>query len=347
MAFPSIVDSTWVNSAGVSLNAGELRRADAAAFAGAGSALGVGGGVVRHGDTSLAVSVDGSDVVTVQPGAVLIPGNAVAGTGCYRSGLAAAITGALGARHASFSRIDLIVFRQLDTDVVGTHTAFTARVDVVPGIPSGSPGAPALPSMAVELARITVPPTGGGTGTVDSSFRTFATAIGGAIVVPSLARLPGAAAVWQRAIALDTGLQYEYDGTSWKRVGAWRTYTPALTGWSLHDGTLVGWWKPDADGFDFEIEYTIGSSDVHSSGGPIFSLPQTAAGSAASGFSLPNIGRAEMVNTGTTRRGWDALLNSSTTVRPVDPTTGLGVSPTSPWTWSTGDAMRLIGKGRL
>ena len=52
--------------------------------------------------------MDGSDNVTVQPGAVVIPGNAVSGTGCYRTALSAATTNALAARDAVNGRIDLM-----------------------------------------------------------------------------------------------------------------------------------------------------------------------------------------------------------------------------------------------
>lgn len=231
MAFPVVTDATWVLPSSVTLDAGELRRADSSAFAGVGSALGVGGGVVRHGDTSLAVTVDGSDNVTVQPGAVVIPGNAVAGTGCYRSALAAATTNALTARNATNARIDLVVYRQLDTDVVGSHGAYTARIDVIAGTPSATPAVPVLPSMAVELARITVPASGGGAASVDSSFRTYVAGIGGVIVVPTEARLPASAAKYQKARALDTGATYTFDGTVWNSNG-WQTLSlTAATGW--------------------------------------------------------------------------------------------------------------------
>lgn len=220
MALPLDLDSTWVNPASKQLDAGELRRADGALFAGDGSALGARGGIVRHGDTSLLVSVSASDVVTIQPGPVVIPGNAVSGTGCYRSALAAAVTGNLAARDATNSRIDLVVFRQLDTDVVGSHAAYTARIEILAGTPSSTPSAPALPSMAVELARIPVPVSGGGNASVDLSRRTYAVALGGILPVATEARLPVAAALWQKAVALDTGVEYQWDGTTWH--GAWR-----------------------------------------------------------------------------------------------------------------------------
>jgi hypothetical protein len=215
MTFPLDIEGTWFNT-GVSLDAGELRRADSGIFAGgAGLPLGVGAGVVRHSDTSLAVTIDGSDVVTVQPGAVVIPGNAVTGTGPYRAAVSTATTGSVTARNATNARIDLVVFRALDTDVVPGHGAYKTRVEIIAGTPSATPAVPTLPTMAVELARITVPNTGGGTATVDSSKRTYATAIGGELVVPTSTQLPASAAKYQRARSLATGLSYMYSGSVW------------------------------------------------------------------------------------------------------------------------------------
>lgn len=166
-------DGTWVNDAAVSLDAGELRRADATLFAS--------GGVVR----GLEVSVDASDVVTVQPGCAVIDGDDYAtGIGVYRGGTTAAAVGSLDARDATNSRIDLVVFRQLDDDVVASHDAHTQRIEIITGTPSATPSAPALPSLAVELARITVPVSGGAAATVNSSNRVSAAAAGADVTVP-------------------------------------------------------------------------------------------------------------------------------------------------------------------
>lgn len=204
------VDSTWVNPAAVEYHAAELRRADAATF--------VATGIVLDADDALAVTVDGSDQVTVQPGSVVIPADAVTGNGVYRAGLASATAAtALDARDATNGRIDLVVFRQLDTDVVGSHTAYTGRVEVITGTPSATPSVPAAPSMSVELARITVPVNGGAAASVDSSHRTYACAVGGVIPVGSSARLPATAPTHQRAVALDDGAGWTFDGTDWVR----------------------------------------------------------------------------------------------------------------------------------
>ena len=146
---------------GVATTALEQRLYDTAMFLGDGSNIGVRGGVVRHADTSLAVSVNGSDQVTIQAGACVIPG--ASGQGVWRGALAAA-TSAVGitARNSTNPRIDLVV-----AQATGTNITFKT----IDGTPAASPSAPALPAQHIELARITVPPVAGGAVTVDSSWR--------------------------------------------------------------------------------------------------------------------------------------------------------------------------------
>jgi hypothetical protein len=219
MPFPSNMDATWMEGA-VSFNAQELRRADTALAAGDGNGpLSPQGGIVRHNDNSLAVTVSVADVVTVQPGAVVIPGNSGTGNGIYRSALAVAETGNLAARSATLPRIDLVVYRAMDTSVVAGHGAYTGRIEIIAGTPAASPVAPALPALAVELARITVPISGGAAASVDSSFRTFFASPGGDLLVPTFARLPASPnPKWVKAVALDTGIEYIWNGTSWRRT---------------------------------------------------------------------------------------------------------------------------------
>lgn len=207
MALPIDLESTWLNPASVQLDADELRRADSTIFTHS--------GVVRTNDTTLAVSVSGADIVTVQPGPVVVPCNATGGAGYYRFALAAVQTGALAARNATNPRIDLVIARQMDTDIVPAHGAYTGRIEILAGTPSATPSAPALPDLAVELGRITVPPTGGGAATMDATFRTYAAGAGGTLYVPTAARLPATAAKWRQAIALDTGYAWVYNGTAW------------------------------------------------------------------------------------------------------------------------------------
>jgi hypothetical protein len=212
------VDATW--DTGVTLDAAELRRADTAMFLGDGSANGVRGGVVRHGDTSLAVSVNGSDQVTVQPGAFVIP--AATGLGIYRGSLPAATSAVgLSARNGTNPRIDLIVIQ-----VTGT----AAVVKTIDGTPGASPSPPALPAQHIELARANVPQTGGGAVIVDSTWRSYATGLGGTLYVETSARLPGSGnQKGQRAIALDTGVVHTWDGSAWNTPQVIKAVTLSAT----------------------------------------------------------------------------------------------------------------------
>lgn len=168
------VDGTFVNPS--TYDAGELRRADAAMFASAGITSG------------LSVSVNGSDVVTVTAGSAVISGeDAVTGTGVYRAGIPASVTGSLEARDATNARIDLVVFRQYDTDVVASHPRYKSEIEIIKGTPSATPVVPTRPSMAVELARITVPASGGGAASVNAANRVYAASVGGALVDTTLA----------------------------------------------------------------------------------------------------------------------------------------------------------------
>lgn len=166
----AVTKGTWVGTSAnpVTLTNQQLRLADDALFASAGIASG------------LVVSVDGADLVTVTRGSAVIDGDeAVTGTGVYRAGIPASVTGTLEARHATNARIDLVVFRQYDQSVVGSHPAVGgSAIEIIPGTPSATPVVPSKPSMAVELGRINVPASGGGAASVNSANRVTATTIG-------------------------------------------------------------------------------------------------------------------------------------------------------------------------
>lgn len=214
MASTVSLGSTW--SDGVAAPATQMRLGQGAAFAGSGSVTAGGrGGVVRHADTSLSVTVNVSDVITVQPGSAIVPGNAVSASGVWIASLPAATTITLDPRHVTNPRVDLVVVRQLDVDVVPTHGIKAAQIEVITGTPDPSPGVPALPSMAVEIARVQVYPAGGATSVVDRSNVPYATGLGGTYMAASLATLPAGVPKWSTGRALDSGIEYLYDGTSW------------------------------------------------------------------------------------------------------------------------------------
>ena len=356
MALPHNVDATWANAPdAVSdpvYDGADLRRADTGIFAGHGttSVLGVRGGIALHSLNSLGVTVDGSDVVTVQPGAVIIPGDAVSGTGCYRTALASATTGSLAARHATLGRIDLLVFRMLDVDVVAGHGAGNRKgqISLIAGTPSGSPAVPVKPSMAIELARITVPATGGGAATVDSSKRTFASALGGELIVTTASELPSPAPPWQRARALDTGVPYTFNpNTAVWDAGEWEVWTPtwsaSTTNPVIGNGTLVGRFKRDGKKIDFYIHLTIGSTTSNGVGFYSFDLPvpEVARPWSFDGYAFDtSLGDYYAIKS--IRQASD-----STGLIRADPTSAggplRGVGATTLFTWATGDVLYLWG----
>lgn len=325
------VDATW--DTGVAMDAAELRRADTAVFLGDGTANGVRGGIVRHGDTSLAVSVNGSDQVTVQPGAFVIP--AATGLGVYRGSLAAATQPtALAARNATNPRIDLITIQATGTN---------ATVKTIDGTPGASPSAPALPAQHIELARVTVPAVGGGAVTVDSTWRAYATGLGGDLYVETAARLPASGnQKKQRAIALDTGTEHSWDGSAWGAVGEYAPYTVAMTNWSLGNGTLVGRSSKINKTRFFRIELTIGSTTTFS-GILNLSLPTPANWASGLFAAFPPIGDASMRDISVpAQRVWSAVLSSATTLIVTDDSLA-PVQPTTPWTWAAGDVLMVNG----
>lgn len=214
------VKTNW--ETGVDNPADVLRRAESAAFLGDGSANGVRGGVVYHGPASFAVSVNGSDQVTVGPGIAVIP--AATGLGVYRNSLQSATAAtAIDARNATNPRIDVVVMRS------------SGAVDIITGTPGSSPSAPTFTG-AVELARLNVPANGAGPVTVDNSFRTYATALGGTLFVATKARLPVSGVMpRQRAITVDTGREYVWDAANSMWHGDWVNLTLSSP-WSVSGG---------------------------------------------------------------------------------------------------------------
>lgn len=262
------VDAAWTS--GITMDEGELRRAETTSFLGDGSNNGVRGGIVRHGDNSLAVAVNGSDQITVQSGAFVIPG--ATGLGVYRGSLPAT-TSAVGitARNATNPRIDLIVIQIVSGQ---------AQVRTVDGTASSSPTAPAMPANAIEIARLNVPRVANGAVVVDTSWRTYATGLGGDLYVESAARLPGSGnQKGQRAIALDTGAEHRWTGTTWRAEGVTSDFTPTLTAVTtnptLGTGAITtGRWVERDGWVTYQYRIRFGTSGVAAGSGTyLISLP--------------------------------------------------------------------------
>lgn len=348
MPLPISMDATWLDGS-VQFNGQELRRADAALLTGDGnSPFSVQGGIVRHSDSSLAVTVNASDQITVQPGAVVIPGNSGVGNGAYRTALAAAETGQLAARNATNPRMDRVIYRVLDTSVVGSHGAFTGRIEVLTGTPNATPlnGIAALPALAVELARVTVPASGGGAASVDSTWRTFAAAIGGVLPVATAARLPTAPnAKWLKAVAIDTGAEYEWDGTAWQQ-GAWKAYTPVISSWGVGAGSVTGRYTVIGKTVHYRILAVLGAGFSAPAAGMTFTLPLPMMSMTPNpNGKAQGLGQAVLTDVGSQNYAALALYGLTTVSVYVQGVSGGAVVPsaTAPFTWVNGDFIEVTG----
>ena len=124
-----------------------------------------------------------------------------------------------------------------------------------------------------------------------------------------------------------------YIRDNFKALGdAWASYTPTLGGWTLGNGTLVGKYMQANKLVIGRIEYTVGSLDTKS-GTLTFATPVT-----------PNLingatcGRAGLFDTSAANRAfrhvfWGSAANAFFATSEAD----VRITPTTPWTWATGD----------
>jgi hypothetical protein len=176
----------------------------------------------RVNGAGLVVSVGGSpESWTVTRGPGIIYGPAHPGAGGWEFALPNDKTEAIGARPgAGLSRVDLIVARIYDGDVIGSGPR-ELKIERVAGDPSNSNPVPKdLPALSLELARLTVPNSGAITVT-QSTARTVAA--GGILPVTTTAerdklKTDGVA---YRGLVVDNAQANRlerYDGTNWKPV---------------------------------------------------------------------------------------------------------------------------------
>lgn len=124
---------------------------------------------------------------------------------------------------------------------------------------------------------------------------------------------------------------------------SWSAYTPAMTQWTLGNGTLTGRTAQHGKTVHFSLRLTIGSTT--SSGGSgimTLSLP-VAAEMGSSTTAFPPIGWASLRDVSApAQRQWMACLNSTSTFLMADDSL-TPVQGTTPWTWATGDLIVVNG----
>lgn len=208
----------WYNTATADFDAKRIRRATGY-FAGASSSAHASRSGVRYTDgNDLKVTVS-SMTATVAPGEAFLD-SPTAWQGGYVLTSDANEDLTIPTRHASLTRIDTVYARITDDQVDSSGTT-APIIGYVQGTASGSPTAPALPSHAIRLADITVPP---GVGTIQvNDSRRYTAALGGVIPCQSTVR-PLTVTKGQRAYELDTGREIVWDGSFWQI-----TYDPTIT----------------------------------------------------------------------------------------------------------------------
>lgn len=209
---------------GLTYSAAEWRREAAMGVMANGAAGGAVGGI-RPGDPGLAVSLVGS-AITVTAGVAV----------CYRTGFGAYLasfpsstTGlTVSAADATNPRVDLVYLRVWDNAVDG---AGLSKADIVylAGTAAVSPVAPTPGTLEINipLATISVPKSGSGSPSVNTTVRAVTVAPGG--INPSGSAVAGTYAGQYRDGGTSNGIIERYNGTTWK------------SGFYLAQGGILDW----------------------------------------------------------------------------------------------------------
>jgi len=241
-------DPLWMNS--VTLDAGELRRAQALVLMPAGAALSGRQGVRPGGGLDVSVS---SGTITVTPGAALVHGVTAVTQGAYWWALDTNWTNPLTAAHATLGRRDIVYIRVRDSDVDTSGAQDCAPVYQV-GTASSTPvtPTPAAGTSYLSLAVITVPSVASGQQpSVDMSVRPYTVAAGGVLPVANAAGLAAIAGVYpgMTAYQIDSGTTLRSNGSVWRDVVERHVVTMNKAGvfslpsnawaWVVWDGTTT------------------------------------------------------------------------------------------------------------
>lgn len=215
--------------------------------------------------------VAGTMGVTVEPFVAWIQGGVSVVQGGYPFVLDAQVTLTLANGHASLSRTDVIAAVVRD-DPFDSSGAVTATVEVVQGTPGG--GVPAMPTNALPLRNVTIPAglstgTGGlASGNLSTDRRTYTAAAGGLLHVGTSSALPSVTMDGQRAWALDTDVEYVYNGTAWVPQSG----DSAVTAATGVDSTGVRVFRRPGSGF-LNVNCSIVAGAGVAAGATLFTIP--------------------------------------------------------------------------
>ena len=182
----------------------------------------------------------------------------------------------IGAAPASNSRIDVIWTKHEDNTT--GDAASLPIFGVTAGVAAASPTKPAIPTGALELATLRVysgtVATNGGANVLTNTFQVTLPR-GGVVPFRTKADLD----LWtnpaaeQRALVLDTRIEYRWIGGAWKPwESEWIAFTPASSTITVGAGTALTRYRYVAGRVLVHYRYSIGSGGTIT-GGAVVSLP--------------------------------------------------------------------------
>jgi hypothetical protein len=233
---------------------------------------------IRPGDPGLTVTLSGT-TINISAGVAALT---FTGQSLYRAYLAAT-TLTLAAANATYTRLDLVYLRVWDTAVDGTGLRQADAV-YLQGTASATPVAPAPgpTEIYIQLAVITVPPSGGGSPTVSTANRPLTVAPGGVLPVSSSTDIALAGTyTGQARFNVSRGVPEYWTGSAWAAQGDYTSFTPAWTASStnpvLGNGTLVSRWCRTGRQIHWYGNLLLGSTSNGGGGLWSMSLPVQAA----------------------------------------------------------------------
>lgn len=149
---------------------------------------------------------------------------------------------------------------------------------------------------------------------------------------------------WVAAEVLTAALMNVHVRDNEKVLGdAWTSYTPALTNWTLGNGTLTGATRIVGKTVDFRIDLVLGSTSTMV--GTFFvSLPSTGIAGAST---IPVLGSALIndVSAGLIQYWQPVFTGVAGLVSARNPVTGTQfVGANVPWTWANTDKIHIVGQ---
>lgn len=288
---------------------------------------------------ALTVSIGGS------PEAVTVPAHSGIITdpdgGAYLYAFPNAVSKDLDARPgAGTSRIDLVVAHIYDADVHPADTSLRELdLEVVTGNAGAVPVVPTQPDGTVLVAMLSVPASGAISVNVNGP-RTVA--VGGILPVASQAERDALTAYDGLVVYREDTDAYEgHANGGWQSMvaGAWTTYVPTLSGWTLGNGSMVARYTQVGKTVHWEVQIVWGSTTTADTtlklglpvAAPIGRLP---------------VGMASITDVSTSSRPFYfgvVCVNSGTDVIILLNVNNALVTQVDPMTWAAGDILSVSG----